>query len=329
MYYSKLIGTGIGLPQKIMYNHEFEKFVDTSDEWIRERTGIETRYIIDSNKGESTLSLTKLAAEQALLKASCNAKDIDLIIVGTVTPENIMPTTANQLQSYLGAKNAFTFDLQAACSGFIYGFSIADHFIRAGSINKALIVGVETLSTLIDWRDRATCVLFGDAAGAVIIEKTESQDHAVLGTVLHSDGDYYDLLNIPHGFAKIPPYSPNYLHTMHKIKMQGSEVFKIAVKSMVNASKELLEKCSISINDVNFFLFHQANQRIIHSCLKALNVSPEKTWINVNKYGNTSAATLPICLHEAWEAGKIKSGDLILMATFGGGLTWGSALVRL
>lgn len=328
-YRSRIIGTGIGLPKGIMTNNEFESFVDTTDEWIRTRTGIETRRIIDRNQGESTLSLAKLAADQALERAGLPGSELELIIVGTVTPENIMPTTANQLQSYLGAKRAFTFDMQAACSGFLYSLSVADHFIQAGTVKTALVIGAETLSTVTNWKDRSTCVLFGDGAGAAVLQRTESEDHAILASRLYSDGDYYSFLNIPHGYGKVPPWAPEYRLDMHKIQMAGSEVFKIATRNMTDSAKTLLAERSMTTNDVDFFIFHQANMRIIDYCLKALGIEKSRTWINVQKYGNTSSATLPVCLHEAIEAGAIKPGNLVLMSTFGGGLTWGSTLVRL
>ncbi|MBM4304782.1 MAG: ketoacyl-ACP synthase III [Deltaproteobacteria bacterium] len=327
-YFSKIIGTGKGLPAKAMTNKDFEAFVETSDEWIRTRTGISQRHIIDSEKGESTLSLSRLASLNALEKAGIPAQDIELIIVGTITPESVMPTTANSLQRDLGAVNAFSFDLQAACSGFLYGLSIADQYIRSGTIKTALVVGAETLSTLIDWQDRSTCVLFGDAAGAAILTRTKDKSHAILSTRTYSDGTRGDLLKIPHGYGACPPWRADYRPSEHKIKMQGSEIFKLAVRNMCDASLKVLEDNQMKVEDVDFFIFHQANIRIIEMCAKTLNVPLNKSWLNVDKYGNTSAATLPICLDEAWRAGAIKSGDKVLMTTFGGGITWGATLFQ-
>jgi 3-oxoacyl-[acyl-carrier-protein] synthase-3 len=328
-YYSKIIGTGKGLPARAMPNKEFESFVETSDEWIRTRTGIAQRHIANPEKGESTLSLARLAALNAIDKAGISAQEIELIIVGTVTPESVMPTTANSLQRDLGAVNAFSFDLQAACSGFLYGLSIADQYIRNGTIKTALVVGAETLSTLIDWQDRSTCVLFGDAAGAAILTRTEDRSHAILSTRTYSDGTRGDLLKIPHGYAACPPWRADYRPSEHKIKMQGSEIFKLAVRNMCDASMKVLEDNQMKVEHVDFFIFHQANIRIIEMCAKTLNVPSNKTWLNVDKYGNTSAATLPICLDEAWRAGAVKPGDKILMTTFGGGITWGATLFQL
>jgi 3-oxoacyl-[acyl-carrier-protein] synthase III len=328
-YYSKIIGTGKGLPSKAMTNAEFESFVETSDEWIRTRTGICSRHIANPEKGESTLSLARMASLSALEKAGIPAQDIDLIIVGSVTPESVMPTTANSLQRDLGAVKAFSFDLQAACSGFLYGLSIADQYIRSGMIKTALVVGAETLSTILDWQDRSTCVLFGDGAGAAILTRSEDKSHAILSTRVYSDGTRGDLLKIPHGYAACPPWRADYRPSEHKIKMQGSEIFKLAVRNMIEASMKVLEDNQLTVKDVDFFIFHQANIRIIEMCTKTLEVPPNKTWLNVDKYGNTSAATLPICLDEAWRANAVKPGDKVLMATFGGGITWGATLIQL
>lgn len=328
-YFSRIVGVGSGFPETVMTNADFEKFIDTSDEWIRTRTGIETRRIADPSKGESTMTLALKAAENALRKADLQGSDLDLIIVGTVTPDTVMPCTANQLQARLGAKRAFSFDLQAACSGFLYGMSIADQYIRSGTVKNALIVGAETLSTVMNWRDRGTCVLFGDGAGAAVLSRSEDEKHRLLTTKIFSDGNYGDLLSIPHGYSKVPPFSAEYRHDMHKVKMSGGEIFKFAVRNMIDASHQVLAENNLTTADVDFFVFHQANIRIIDMCIKTLGVDPKKTWLNVAKYGNTSAATLPVCLDEAWAAGALKPGDTVLMATFGGGLTWGASLFRL
>jgi 3-oxoacyl-[acyl-carrier-protein] synthase III len=327
-YHSKIIGLGSAFPERAMTNAEFEKFIDTSDEWIRTRTGIEQRYIADRTKGETTLSLCHAASLKALDQAGIKGEDLDAILIGTVTPDNIMPTTANQLQALLGANKAFSFDLQAACAGYLYALSVADHFIRGGTAKNILVLGAETLSTVVNWRDRTTCVLFGDGAGATVVQRTEDPSRSVLRVDLHSDGRYASLLQIPHGYARVPPNSPEYRTDHHKIQMQGGEVFKIACRSMVESSKATLDAQGVKLEDVDFFLFHQANIRIIDMCLSMLGVGREKTWINVQKYGNTSAATLPVGLDEALKAGKVKPGQLVLMATFGGGLTWASALIR-
>lgn len=328
-YFSEIIGTGSHFPATVMTNKDFETFIDTNDEWIQTRTGIKQRRIIDHKLGESTMSLALEAARKAIALAQISPEDIELIIVGTVTPDHIMPCTANMLQKELGAKKAFGFDLQAACSGFLYGMSIADHFIRLGSVKHALVIGAESLSTLINWKDRGTCVLFGDGAGAVIMRQTQDQNHSILGTHLYADGVHCNLLSIPHGYAKMPTYRAEYRHDKHTIHMEGKEIFKLAVRAMVDSSIELLNEHHIAAEQVDFFILHQANSRIIEMCMKALNIPPEKTWLNVDKYGNTSAATLPVCLDEAYRSGAIKKGNLVLMATFGGGVTWASALFRL
>lgn len=328
-YYSRIVGTGKAFPSKTMHNKDFESFLDTNDEWIRARTGIVTRHIADQKKGESTLSFSLEAAKRALDMAKISGEEIELIIVGTVTPESVMPTTANYLQAALGASRAFTFDLQAACSGFVYALSIADLYIRSGMVKNALIIGAETLSTLVNWQDRGTCILFGDGAGAAVLSRSTDEKHAVLGTRLYSDGSKASLLTINHGYAKVPPYSADYQVHEHKIKMAGQEVFKLAVRGMLDASMQVLKDAGLEIKDVDYFLFHQANLRIIDMCMKQLGIDETKTWLNVDKYGNTSAATLPVCLDEAWKAGKVKEGSLILMTTFGGGVTWGASLIRL
>jgi len=328
-YYSQIVGTGSGFPEKVMTNFDFEKIVDTSDEWIRTRTGIETRRIADTTKGECTSSFIEEAGRKALKMAGMTPLELDAIIIGTVTADTFMPCAANTVQAKLGAKNAFSFDLQAACSGFLYSLSIADSFIRTGQIRTALVAGGETLSTYVNWKDRGTCVLFGDGAGAVVLKRTESKDHAVIATKLFSDGSQGDFLSVPHGFAKVPVDSPLYNKDFHKIRMQGADIFKLAVRNMVDCSIQTLEENHLKISDVDFFIFHQANIRIIDMCLKTLGVDRAKTWINVQKYGNISAGTLPVCLDEAWAAGAVKPGQLVLMSTFGGGTTWGCSLVRL
>ena len=328
-YYSQVVGTGSGLPDRIMTNAEFETFIDTSDEWIRTRTGIESRRIADASKGETTLTFAEIAARNALDAAGMQAEELECFIVGTVTPDSVMPTTANLLQARLGSTRGFSFDLQAACSGFLYGLSIADAFIRTGQCKTALVVGAETLSSIINWRDRGTCVLFGDAAGAVILKRTEDPAHSIVATEIHSDGRFGEILQIPHGYGKVPPHSAEYRHDMHKVHMQGAEIFKLAVRSMVESSQALLDGQNLKPEDVDYFIFHQANMRIIDMCMKALSIPPHKTWLNVKKYGNTSAATLPVAFDEAMRANEIGPGKLVLLSTFGGGVTWGSTLIRL
>jgi len=328
-YGSEFRSTGVGLPDRIVPNSEFEKYLDTSDQWIRERTGIETRRLIEPERGESTLTLSLQAAKSALQKADLRADALGMIVVGTITPDSVMPCTANQLQVLLGASRAFTFDLQAACSGFLYGLAIADQFIRNGLVEHALAIGAETLSTITNWRDRGTCVLFGDAAGAAILSKTTDPNRRVIATKLFSDGRYGEHLYIAHGYGKVPPHAAEFSMLKSKVVMHGAEIFKLGVRAMVDSCEQILNENNFTTKDVDFFLFHQANIRIVYKCMEMLGVPEEKTWINVQKYGNTSSATLPIALEEAWQAGRVKRGSLVLMTTVGGGLTWASSLIRL
>lgn len=328
-FYSEIVGSGCAFPQRILTNHDLEKFIDTSDEWIRTRTGIEERHIADKALGETTLTFAHQAATRALEMAKLAPDELDLIIVGTVTPDTVMPCTANQLQAKLGATRGFSFDLQAACSGFLYGFSIADQYIRSGHIENALVIGGEILSSITNWQDRGTCVLFGDGAAGVVLRRTTNSSSHIIATKLFSDGRLGELLTVPHGYGKVPPQSPDYRHDQHKIQMRGNELFKVAVRNMVDAATQILWDNHMKTDDVDFFIFHQANLRIIDMCAKSLKVPREKMWLNLQRYGNTSAATLPSCLDEAWRSDRIKKGDLILMVTFGGGLTWAASLVRL
>lgn len=324
--YTQLLGTGSAFPKRVMTNAEFEKFLDTSDEWIRTRTGIEKRHIADIKAGETTLSMASEACQKALQQAGVKAEEIDLIVVGTITSDMMMPTTGNFLQAVLGAKNAFSFDLQAACAGFLYALGVVDGFIKSGKIEKALVVGVDTLSTITDWRDRSTCVLFGDGAGAAVVGSSSTP--GLIDLQLYSDGTKGKILEIPHGSGRVPPYSAEYKNSFRTIQMEGKEVFKLAVRNMGLASKKILEKNDLSVDQVDAFIFHQANLRIIETCAKKLGIPMERVWVNVQKYGNTSAATIPVSLDEARSTGFIKPGQLILMTSFGGGLAWGAGLWR-
>lgn len=329
-YKARIVGTGSAFPERVVTNKDLETFVDTNDEWIKTRTGIHTRRFCDPAKGETTLSLAHAASKKALDMAGLDPREIDLILVGTITPNTVMPCTANQLQALLGCEKAFGWDMQAACSGWVFGLSVAEQYMQSGKIKTALVIGVETLSTLLDWHDRSTCVLFGDGAGATVLKRVEADESSgFLGVNLGTDGTAQDLLCIPHGYSKVPPYAAEYNSRMHKIKMQGSEVFKLATRTMVKSATDLLAEHHTPMEKVDYFFFHQANIRIIDHCAKALGVERSKMWINVDKYGNTSAATLPVSLDEAWRSNAVKPGDLMLFATFGGGLTWGSALIRL
>lgn len=322
---ARIIGTGSYLPEKILTNFDLEKMVETNHDWIVARTGIEERRI--AADGEATSDLATKAAERALKAAGIKAEDLDLIVMGTITGDFPWPATACIVQNNLGAKNAYAFDLSAACSGFVYALGTASDFLVAGRGKKALVIGAETLSRIIDWTDRNTCVLFGDGAGAVVLEAQEG-DSGVLSTHMHSDGSYLDLLYQP-GFGSRQPASAQGVEEKAcTLRMQGNEVFKVAVRSLTEVSQEALEANQCTSKDVDLFIPHQANRRILEATAKRLKLGENQTFINVHKYGNTSGATIPVGMDEAFRGGQLKSGDLVLLAAFGGGFTWGSALIR-
>ncbi|ADQ07296.1 3-oxoacyl-(acyl-carrier-protein) synthase III [Caldicellulosiruptor hydrothermalis 108] len=321
----KILSTGRFVPERILSNHDLEKMVETSDEWITQRTGIKERRIVDGRT--STTDLAVQAARNAMQKAGILPDEIDVVIVATVTPEMFFPSTACLVQKELKLKNAFAFDISAACSGFIYGMAIATQFIQNGFCKTALVIGAEALSKITNWSDRSTCVLFGDGAGAAIL--TASSEEGILGFELGSDGEN-GLLLYCHAFGLSDlSYSqfkdmPNF----RKIYMDGNEVYKFAVKIMPYAVEKVLEKVGLSSSDIDVFIPHQANIRIIESAAKRLKIPMEKVFVNLHKYGNTSAASIPIALDEAIEEGKIKKGDKIVLVGFGGGLTWASCAVK-
>ncbi len=325
MLQARITGTGSYLPDKVVTNHDIEKIVDTSDKWITERTGIKERRVVASNEAASDISYK--AARRALKAAGVRARDLDLIVVGTFTPDSPFPSTGCVLQSMLGAKNAVGFDVNAVCSGFLYALSLADAYVRSARYKKILVVGTDILSKVIDWEDRNTCVLFGDGAGAVVIEPTTKKQR-IIDVEIGSDGRLGDMLYIPGGGSRIPASKESIRDGLHFLKMNGNEVFKVAVKTMVRISLEILKKNDISPEEVSIMVPHQANIRILQAVAKRLKVPMENVVVNLDKYGNTSAATIPIALDEAVREGRIKEGDLILMAAFGGGLTWASALIR-
>ncbi len=322
--YSRIAGTGGYLPEKILTNADLEKMVDTSSEWIIERTGIEERHIAADN--QSTCDLAEHASRLAIENAGLSPNDIDLIIVATTTPDRVFPSTACLLQKRLDIHGPAAFDVQAVCSGFVYALTVADKFIKTGSAKNALVVGAETLSRIIDWSDRGTCILFGDGAGAVVL--SASNEPGVLSTHLHADGQYDDLLTVPDGIAS----------SRHKIKsgeeanlfiqMKGSEVFKMAVKTLGRIVDESLAAANLVKSDIDWLVPHQANIRIINATAKKLNMSLDHVVTTVNKHGNTSAASVPLALHDAISSGKIKRGDTLLLEAFGGGFTWGSAIIN-
>ncbi len=325
MIQARITGTGSAVPQKIITNHDLTKLVDTSDEWITERTGIKERRIAE--KHETTSSLAAQAAEQALRAAGLPAEELDLILAATTTPDTVMPSLGCTLQDKLGAKNAAAFDLYAACSGFLYGMSVADAFIRSGVYRNILLVGAEVLSRFTDWEDRTTCVLFGDGAGAVVLQRHAGK-RGILSTHLHSDGSLGSLLNLPAGGALHPASHDTVNKRMHFIKMKGNETFKAAVRALEDVVQEALAHNKVKAEEIDLLIPHQANLRIIQAMAQRLNMPMDKVVLTLPKYGNTSAASIPMALDEAVRDGRVKENMLILFEAFGGGLTWASALVR-
>jgi 3-oxoacyl-[acyl-carrier-protein] synthase-3 len=320
--FSRIAGTGSYLPEKILTNHDLAKMVDTSHEWIIGRTGIEKRHIVGGN--ETTCDLAEKAARLAMEMAGKTANDIDLIIVATTTPDLVFPSTACLLQSRLGINNGSpAFDVQAVCTGFVYGLGIADKFIKSGSHQCALVIGAETLSRIVDWTDRNTCVLFGDGAGAVILEASEEE--GVLSTHLHADGNYASLLQVDAGLSR----NSDILKSGGAfIEMRGNEVFRMAVKTLGRIVDETLAHNNLHKADIDWLVPHQANIRIIKATAKKLKMSMDHVVVTVNEHGNTSAASIPLALDAAVRDDRIKRGELILLEGFGGGFTWGSALIR-
>jgi len=325
MIHARITGTGSYAPKKIITNHDLERLVDTSNEWIVERTGIQERRIAEKN--ETTSDLAYEAAHKALKAAKLTANELDLIIVATTTPDTFMPSLGCVLQDKLGAKKAAAFDVYAACSGFIYGLSVANAFIKSEMYKNILLVGAESLSRFVDWEDRTTCVLFGDGAGAVVIQRHTGK-RGVLSTHMHSDGSLGNLLYIPAGGAQHPPTHDTIRKRMHFIKMKGNETFKVAVRALENVVQEALEHNKIKPEEIDWLVPHQANLRIIQAMAQRLKMPMEKVVVTIHKYGNTSAATIPMALDEAVRDGRIKENHLLLLEAFGGGLTWASALVR-
>jgi 3-oxoacyl-[acyl-carrier-protein] synthase-3 len=322
---ARIAGTGMAAPARILTNTELSTMVETSDEWIFTRTGIRERRIIAEGQNVSDLGLT--ASQEALDRAGVKPEEIDLIIFATMSPDQITPSTACILQGKLGAKRAAAVDVSAACSGFMYGLSMARGAVASGEAETVLLVGGEAMSRFIDWTDRTTCVLFGDAAGAVVL-RPSSNGQGVLSTVLGADGSNAGLLGYPAGGSAMPASQATIDGRLHFMKMNGAEIFKNGVRKMTRAVKDALAKCGATPQDLSLFIPHQANKRIIDGVVDSLGLDHSKLFLNVEKYGNTSAASIPVALHEAVMAGRIKKGDLVGMVSFGGGLTWGAAVVR-
>lgn len=325
MLRSKIIATGSYAPERVLTNFDLEKMVDTSDEWITERTGIKERRLANDSQAASDLACE--ASKKALKQAGLKAKDIDLIIVATVTGDMPVPSTACILQSKLNAKNAAAFDINAACSGFIYGLSVADSFIKSGMYKRILLVGAEMLSRFTDWEDRTTCVLFGDGAGAAILEATDGEN-GIISIDLYSDGNLRELLSLPGGGSKYPPSKETINKRLHFLKMKGNETFKVAVRTLESLAVDTLKKNNLKPSQLSTLIPHQANLRIIQATANRLSLSMDKVVVNLDKYGNTSAASIPIALDEAVRMGRIRKDDYVLLEAFGGGLTWASALVK-
>lgn len=322
----KIAGTGSYFPERVLTNADLEKMVDTSDEWITTRTGIKERRI--AHKQQATSDLALEASREALKSAGMNAQDIDLIMVATVTPDMFFPSTGCYLQKKLGAGEIPSFDLAAACSGFIYGISIAKGFIESGIYKNILLVGAETLSKVTDWTDRNTCVLFGDGAGAMILSASQENDD-VLSVFLGSNGAYSDLLYLPAGGSAHPATLETVNEKLHTMKMLGKEVFKAAVPKMALAAEKALEIADKKPEDISLFIPHQANMRIIQAVAKKMDISMDRVFVNIHKTGNISAATTITALDEAVKTGRIKKGDLAELVAFGGGFTWGAAVIRI
>lgn len=324
MGFSKIIGTGSYTPEKILSNQDFEQMVDTSDEWIRTRTGIAERRIADPQVASSDMAYE--AALRALESASIDPVDLDGIILGTVTPDYIFPATSCFVQSRLGAKNAFAFDLLAGCSGFIYALQVGKAIIEAGDAENILVIGAETLSRITDYKDRSTCILFGDGAGAAVLSRSE--ESGILSIYLGANGDDWEKIILPAGGSRIPASEETIQNGLHYLKMKGNDVFKEGVKGLEFASLEAIRKADITTEQIDLFIPHQANYRIMDAVRKRLNFESEKLFVNVDRYGNTSSASVPIALDEAVRSGRVKEDDLILFAVIGSGFTFASAVIK-
>lgn len=317
---SRVLGTGSALPRRVVTNAELAETVDTSDEWIVARTGIRQRHI--AGEGETTASLAVAAARAALEDAGVEAASIGLIVLATATPDNTFPATATKVQAALGCQGGVAFDIGAVCSGFLYALATADSLLRTGMARRALVIGAETFSRILDWQDRTTCVLFGDGAGAVVLEAPSGEgDSGILGTRLHADGDQHDLLYVDGG--------PSTTQTVGHVRMRGPEVFRHAVVNLADVLKEVLEETGVSVSEIDWVVPHQANARILDATARKLGLAPEKVVVTVQDHANTSAASVPLALDVARKDGRIKPGDLVMLEAMGGGFTWGASLIRM
>ncbi len=323
--FSMITGLGSAIPEKILTNQELAEMVDTSDEWIRTRTGIRERHI--ASDGEATSDYAAQAARLALQQAGLAATDLELIIVASITPDMFFPATACFVQEKIGATNAAAFDISAACTGFLYGLTMADCMITSGRYKNILVIGAELLSRITNWKDRATCVLFGDGAGAAIVQPSQGE-RGIVNTFIKSDGRLAHLLNMPGGGSILPPAKAQDNPGKFYLNMEGREVFRHAVTLMGEAAAHIIEENGLSGDEIKLVIPHQANMRIIEAITKRLGVQSDRVFINVDRYGNTSAASIPIALYEAQQTGRIQTNDLVLLVAFGGGFTWGSVLIR-
>lgn len=326
LYRAVITGYGSFAPEKTLTNNELAKMIDTSDEWITTRTGIKVRHVTTDN--ESTAFLATEAAKKTLAEANLDAGDVEIIIVATITPEMVFPSTASFVQRTLEAKKAWVFDLAAACSGFVYALSIAQQFIESGQFKNALVIGAETLTKITDWTDRTSCILFGDGAGAVVLEQSNDRRGGILYSTMHSDGQRWEALNCQAYGSRYP--ATKQLDDPKKIYMQinGREVYQQAIRRIVETVTNCLDHCNLSIDDIAMLISHQMNARIIESASKRLNLPAEKVFVNISEYGNTSAASVPIAFDECVRKGKIKRGDIIVLVAFGAGLTWGANIIE-
>jgi len=319
--------TGIGsyLPSKVLTNYDLEKMVDTSNDWIIQRTGIKERRIVEN--GVTTSDLATQSSLRAMEDAGVSPKDLDMIITSTITPDHIFPSTSCYIQQKIGATRACAFDILAACAGFIYAMSIGQSFINSGAMKTVLVVGAECLSKITDYTDRATCVLFGDGAGAVIIQRNPVK-HEILSSSLAADGSEADVLIMPGGGARNPASLESIQQRMHYIQFKGKEVFKLAVNNITNLILETTKENGFTLEDIDLIIPHQSNLRIIEATMEKLGLPMEKAFVNIDKYGNTSSASVPIAIDEARKDGRLRKGDIVMLVAFGGGLTWGSSLIR-
>ena len=325
MFHATIAGTGRAVPEKVLTNADLSKMVETSDEWITSRTGIRERRVVQ--EGDVLSDFCVRAAVPALADAGILAADLDVVLLATCTPDHPIPGAAPVVQHKLGATKAAAFDLNAACSGWLYGLHVADGLIQSGKAKNILLVGAEFLTRFVDYTDRSTCILFGDGAGATVLKATKA-DHGVLSTSIRSDGEGSRFISMPGGGSNFPPNRPEFDKGLMYIQMKGGETFKIAIRRMVEVCKEVLTESGFTTEDVKWLLPHQANERILTATAERLQIPPERCMNNIGRYGNTSAASIPIALDEYARDGRLKRGDLILITAFGGGLTWGAALVR-